>query len=332
MNKRRLVTMMIIVALMVLAFKTYENVTRPESGGLSENSLTALTPLPLPGNNQEDAFAAAKATVAYGQGEMMELSHQATVVSLNINQAANAAAQSTMDSNQRQLMELSIRATEVSQNVAGAAATQQFILEQTQMVENATAAAQSQATAAAYSAYILIVTQTAQGQALLEVQANQTAQANATRTAYSLTATPWAAIQADSARTRDEAERRAWREESVVIFFKVTLFTLAVLLLVVGGVIAYQRLVPLLELRWRTISRYDDRPLLLVDGRLVGPDPPQHPFVEQARFTLEQPRLPSDEAPKVEIIDSSEPSVSNWITEAEQKLRTDERLYPTRAR
>ena len=130
---------------------------------------------PLPGD--QGAYAAAQATLDAGPRQAMELSYQATVVSLNMDQAANAAAQTTMDYNQRQLMELSIRGTEVSQNMARAAATQQFIAEQTQLAWNAMTTAQSQA-ATEYAA------QTAQ------------AQANATQTAYSLTATPWAAIQA----------------------------------------------------------------------------------------------------------------------------------------
>lgn len=39
----------------------------------------------------------------------MELSHQATVVSLNMAQAVDVAAQATLDHYQRQLMEVSIQ-------------------------------------------------------------------------------------------------------------------------------------------------------------------------------------------------------------------------------
>jgi hypothetical protein len=330
MNKRRIVTMLMIAALVFVALKAYESVTPPDSGGLFARR--TLTPLPLSGDSQEEAYAAAQATRLTGQSEISGLSQQATVISLNIVQAANVAAQATMDYNQRQLMELSIRATEVSQNVAQAAATQQFIIEQTQMVENATATAQSQAATAAYSAYILSVTQTAQAQSVLDVQANQTAQANATRAAYSLTATPWAAIQAGMARTRDETERRAWREEFVATSFKVVLLALIVLLLIMGGVLAYQRLMPVLELRLRPISRYNDRPLLLVDGMIVGSDPPHHRLRLRQLRLLKHLRLPSDETPHVEIVDPSEPFMANWITEAEQKLRTDGRIVPNHER
>jgi hypothetical protein len=208
---------------------------------------------------------------------------------------------------------LAYQATAVSLNMAQAAATQQFITEQTQMAGNATTTAQSQAATANYSAYIQNVTQTAQAQAILDVQATHTAQANATQTAYSLTATPWAALQADIIRTQNETERRAWWDEFIVTPLKVILLTLVVLLLIVGGVMAYQRLMPVLELRLRTISRENDSPMLLVDGMFVDPDPSHL-------------RLPSDETPLVEIIGPSEPSISNWITEAEQKLRTDGRM------
>ena len=120
------------------------------------------------------------------------------------------------------------------------------------MAWNATATAQSQAA----TAIIRLHTkrpQTAQAQAMLDVQATQTAQANATQTAYSLTATPLAAIQAGIVE-HARIERRAWWEEFVVTPLKVILITLVVLLLIVGGVLAYRRLMPVLELRLRTIS------------------------------------------------------------------------------
>ena len=262
----------------------------------------------------QPVYAAAQATLDFGQSQMEELSHQATVVGLNMAQAANAEAQTTLDYNERQMMELAYQATVVSLNMAQAAATQQFITQQTQIAWNTTATAQSQAATATYSAYVLNATQTAQAQAILDVQATHTAQAHATQTAYSLTATPFAALQAHIVRTRNEAERRALWGEFVVTPLKVILLTLVVLLLIVGGVMAYRRLMPVLELRLRTIWRDNDSPLLLVDGVLVDSDPPH--------------RLPSDETPHVEIVGPSEPSVTNWITEAEQKLRTDGWIQP----
>lgn len=287
--------------------------------------LLACESTPLPGYNgtPQPVYDAAQSTLDYGQRQMKELSHQATVVALNMAQAANAAEQATLDYNQRQMMELAYQETAVSLNMAQAAATQQFITEQTQMAWNTTATAQSQAATSAYSAYILNVTQTAHAQAMLDVQATQAAQANATATAYSLTATPFAAVQAEIVRTRNEFERRALWEEFVVTPLKVILFTLVVLLLIVGGVMAYRRLMPVLELRLRTISRDNGSPFLLVDGMIVDPDPPHRRLTQRELRLLKHPRPPGDNAVQLEIIDSSEPSVTNWITEAEQKLRTD---------
>ncbi len=307
MNKRR-ISVMLISALLILAAMACENTTPLEA------AQPFGTPSPYNQEALQAAYAAAQATLVSGQSEIMELSHQATLVSLNMDQAANAAEQATLDYNQRQLMELSIRATEISQNMARAAATQQLKIEQTRIARNATDSAQSQAATATYSAYILNVTETAQAKAMLDVQATQNA--------YSLTATPWAITQADITRTRNETERRAWWEEFVVTPLIVILLTLVVLLLIVGGVLVYQRLKPAPD----TTEREDESPLRLVDGMIVDSDPRPR---EMTGGVLRQHNLtqhPSDETPQVEIIGPSEPSITNWITEAERKLRSDERM------
>ena len=310
MHKRRISTMMLILTLMILAAMACDDTTLLGSGQ------PLWTPLPYNQEALQAAYAAAQATQAAGQSQLMDLSNQATVVSLNIIQAADAAAQSTRDYNQRQLMELSIQANEVSQNIARAAATEQFIREQSQMAWFATANAQSQAATATYSAYVLNITQTVQAQAILD------AQANATLTAYPLTATPWAAIQADIIRLRNRAERRAWWEDFVITPLIVILLIGVVLLLIVGGVMAYRRLMPVLELRLRTISRDNDSPLLVVDGLIVDPDPPHRQLTQLELYLLDHPQPPSDQAAQVEIIGSTEPSITNWIIEAEQELRS----------
>ncbi len=315
MNKtRQRIATILILPFMAVALLACEEGAIPPGTGYME------TPQPV--------YAAAQATLDYGQSQMEELSHQATVVGLDVAQAANAAEQATLDYNQRRMMELAYQATAVSLNMAQAAATQQFIAEQTQMAGNATATAQSQAATATYSTYVLNVTQTAQAQAMLDVQSTQTAQANATQTAYSLTATPWAAFQADIVRTRNVAERRALWGDYVVTPLKVILSTLVVLLLILGGMLAYRRLMPLLELRLRTIWRDNDNPLTLVDGMIVDPDSQNRLSTQRGLGRLKLPRLPSDNAIQVEIIDSSEPSITNWITEAEQRLRSDGWIQP----
>jgi hypothetical protein len=370
MNKRRILTMLIFTFTALLALMACESINVPVGTGPIQ------TPQP---------YAAAQSTLVYGQNQLEELSHQATLVGLDMDQAVIAAEQATLVYNQRQMTELAYQATMVSLNMAQAAATQQFIIEQTQMVWNTTANAQSQAATATYSAYSLNVTQTAQAQAVLErhaaetaqsisttqqfitqqtqaawnamstaqsqaatvtysayifnitqtaqaqevrdVQATNIAQANATRAAYSLTATPWAAIQAEIVRTRDEAERRALWGEFVITPLRVFLITVVVLLLILGGVVAYWRLMPLLELRLRTIiSRANDSPLLLIDGMIADPPYRQLPSSEPRQAYT--PRTSNDETPQVEIIGPSEPSIINWITEAEQKLRSDGKIRP----
>jgi hypothetical protein len=364
MTKRRIAILLLIFPFIALTLMACDSFLEP---------VTVPIDTPHP-------YAAAQSTLDYGQSQMDALSQQATLVGMDMAQAANAAQQATLDYNQRQMMELAYQATAVSLNMAQAAATQQFITEQTQMVWNATADSQSQAATATYSAYSLIITQTAQVQAMLDlhaaetaqafivtqqfdtnqtqiawnaeataqsqaatatysayslnvtqtaqaqmmlnVQSTQAAQANATQAAYSLTATPWAALQAEIVRTRDEAERRALWGEFVVTPLKVILITLVVLLLIVGGVMAYRRLIPILELRLRTIARFNNSPLLLVDGMVVDADPLNRPFTQRELHLLEQRQQPLEETTQIEIIGPSEPSITNWIAEAEEKLRS----------
>ena len=318
MNKRLIA--MIVIFTLVLVLMACEMVTPPRPG----TPLAYQTLISGP-YDQEAAYAAAQATLVSGENEIMELSRQATIASLNMDQAANVAAQATLDTYLRQLMELSIRGTEISQEMAWAAATQQFIIEQTQLAWNAISTAQSQAATATYSTYLLIVTQTAQVQAILDLQTTHTAQAYATQTAYSLTATPFAALQAEIVRARNESDRRALWGEFVVTPLTVILITLVIVLLIMGGVLAYRRFMPVLELRLRTIiTRSNESSMLLVDGMIVDPDPLHHQLGQQELILLNPAQLPSDDTPLVEIIGPSEPSITNWITEAEQKLRSED--------
>lgn len=232
---------------------------------------------------------------------------------------AYAAAQSTLDYNQRQLVELSIQGTEISQNNDKAAATQQFITEQTQMAWDIQATAQSQAATATYSAYVLNVTQAAQAQAILDFHVVETAQANATLDAYRLTATPWAALQAEITRAQNESDLRDWWGSYVVTPIKIILVTVVAILLIAGGVKAY--LWFMLGLRLRTILPNNDNPLLLVDGTIVEPGPPYYQPKKAASHRPNPVQPASDGTPQVESIAPSDASIINWISEAEQELR-----------
>jgi hypothetical protein len=179
--------------------------------------------------------------------------------------------------------------------------------------------AQSQAATATYTSYILSVTQTAQVQANLDVRATEAA-------AYSLTATPRAGIQANIARLQDEAEREAQWQAYIVNPIKVILSTLVILLLIAGGVMAYRRLMPVLELRLRTIVYRNETALLIENGEIIDIDSAHRRLARQVMPLLEQPNTLIDQAVQVEIIDSSEAFITHWITEAEQELRLDGRV------
>lgn len=342
MDKRLVAT---AISLMVLASLACVSST-PPAPGTSSYAYATFTPSPGSENSHEASYAAAQATLTAGQNRAMELSHQATVVSLDMEQAAAIAAQATIDYDQRRMMELSIQATEVSLDMSRAAATQQFIQDQAQLAQNATAAVQSQAaTATAESqaatviahnqavaatataaTYILRVTETAQAQAILARHAAETAQAQATQTAYPLTATPEAATQAYIVRTREGRERRALWEEFVVTPVKAVLTTLVIVLLIIGGVLAFRRLMPVLEYRLRNPRGSGNAgPLSLAGGSIVDIVPYDRQLKQHEPTLFEHPQLADAELPQVEIIDASEPSIINWVAEAERKLRTERR-------
>lgn len=309
----RSILTMLILTFITLALLSCESIYVPVSVSLE-------TPQPL--------YAAAQSTLVYGQNQLNELSRQATMVGLSIAQAENAAEQATLDFNQRQLMDLAIRGTEVSQNMAQAAANQQFIIEQTQIVWNATATAQSQAATDTYSRYLLNVTQTAQAQAILSFHASETAQAVSALTAIPLTATPLAETQAAILFQQRKYERQSFWGE-IVTPLKILLTTLIIILLITGGVLAFRRLMPVLEFRLRNPRRYGNlRPLYLMEGKFVdlAAQPNRLTPRNTHRDFLHQP--PSDGQALVEILGPDDPSIINWITEAEQKLRANGRTQP----
>jgi hypothetical protein len=362
MNKR-LITTILIFFFMVLALMACADFPTPVRS--TPVAHLKITPSPLPGDTQGTEYAAAQATLASGQSQMTEISHQATVVSRNM---AQAAATQQVIANQTQMVwdatataqsqdatiaaqsqgatatGQSQDATAIAQNQGGTATAQSqdattvaqnqgaTAIAQNQDAtavaqnQNTTATAQSQDATATESTYIRNVTQTVQAQGMQDIEGTHTAQANATLAAYSLTATPWAALQAGIVQMRNESNRRTWWGEFVTTPLKVILITLVVLLFIVGAVMAYRRLMPVLDLRLRSIWRDNNTPLLIIDGTSVDHDPPHRRL---SHWVLRQPNLPQStnyELPPVEIIDPSDPSIALWITETEQKLATDGRI------
>ena len=155
----------------------------------SSSAPALANPAPLIIESPNPAYTYAQATIDYGKSQLLDLSRRETETGLNMSQAADASAQLTQDYNQRQKMDLNFQATIVSLNITQAAATQRFVLQQTKLAFDATAAAHSSAATAAQSLYLMNVNQTEQAQAILDAKALQTDQAAAALTAYPLTAT-----------------------------------------------------------------------------------------------------------------------------------------------
>jgi hypothetical protein len=163
------------------------------SGGVAENPEFSPTPgiAPPPEviGTPNPAMALAQSTVDAGQSQLLDISRRATQVSLDSSLAANAAAQSTQVYNQKQKLDLDFTATAVSLAIAQAQATQDALSQQIKIANDATAQAQDTQGAATQLAFLLGVTQTAGGQATLDSQAAQTAQAGAALTAFPITST-----------------------------------------------------------------------------------------------------------------------------------------------
>ena len=189
----------------------------------------------------------------------------------------------------RQAATMQAQATQAAIGQTATAASDQTTATQAALWSQATSTAQAWAmleTRSAATAYWASTAQAGTASALQTAQAgaaqaSQTAQAGTvsaiqTATAWPVTATPLAATQAAIARAQAEAERRAYwsrfAEPFQVIAPWLLLFaTLGILL--AGAMLAYRRLMPVVEMRLRTVSRGgNDAPLILLPNMIVDPD------------------------------------------------------------
>ena len=272
------------------------------------------------------AYDLAQATMDYGQRQLLDLSQNATQVSLNMSQAENAAMQSTQEYNQRQKMDLDYQATVISRNIAQAAATQEFIAQQANMARDATIIAQSIAAAATQSAYLVNVTQTAQAQAILDARVMRTDQAVAALTAYPLTATPFAVTKAALLMKQYDREQRSFVDQIVVPLIPV-LAILDILLITLGIVFAYRRyLMSTPRPRRLRIARVNTNPIpvVIVDGLFTRHGLQLHRTIPSELTPANSPRLPGRNAVHVEIVNATEPPVAHWIAEVEHQLANKE--------
>jgi len=269
-------------------------------------------------------YFSAQATIDSGQSQLLDLSYKATQVSLEMAQAANAAAELTQEFIQRQKLDLDYQATIVSRNITQAAATQQFILQQTQIAVDATAVAQNNAATAAQSAYLVSVSGTAQAQAILDARIMQTNQAVAAMTAYPMTATPFAMTQAALLMQQYDREQQSFKDRVVAPLLPF-LVILVLFLFILLATLFFLRIIPMPWSRRLRIAAGNGHslPVTTVDGVLADRDPG---FDSSITYDLPSPNPPGLSGQKivyVEIVDPSEPPVAHWIAEVEQQM--DER-------
>ncbi len=259
----------------------------------------------------------------YGERQLLELDREATEISLNMAQAANDAAQSTQEYNRLQQLDLDYQATIISLNITQAAATQEFIVQQTQLSGDSTAIAQSTEAAARQSTYLVNVTQTAQAQAVLYARDLHTTQTAEALTAYPMTATPFAMTQAALLMQQYDREQQAF--VSRVISPSIPLLAiLALLLIVIAGIaLVYLRFVPLTWHPRLLIARgnANHNPLITIEGLSANSVP--HLDRDPPELTPANPPGARSNTVHVEIVNASEPPVAHWIAEVENQLTAE---------
>lgn len=191
--------------------------------------------------------------------------------------AGQAVPQATLAAGQVQLMDLAARSTQIVLDLRAAEATDTFFSRATQSAQAWQATATRQAADAQ-------ATTIAQIEATQAAQTTATAQVMATQTAWPMTATPLAATQAAIILQAVETERKAYWDQFVIplrVILPTVLFTVVLVLLIVGGVAIYRRMAPVWEMRSRTIFTpsgeilniipRDSQVNILLPGRSFGP-------------------------------------------------------------
>ncbi len=211
-------------------------------------------------------------------------------------------AQSTLAAGEEELRSLAIQSTKLALDLTQAAATEAAFLQETVQAQNATATAQVEE----HTATQQVIQATATAQELQTLTAAQTQAAHATHTtqieltatAWPQTATPLAATQAAVVAAAIQTERRLYWSQYVVPFW-VFIGAVVLVLLVVAIGYAFKRLLPVLELRARTIISPDGEMITflpasneikaILPGRSAGPA--LHSHYEQSRVSGLAPDL-----------------------------------------
>ena len=274
------------------------------------------------------ANSAALSTQDYNQRQKMELDYQSTIVSLNITQAAATQKfinqQTKMARDAAAVVQRTVDAATQSAylvNVTQTARAQAILDAQVLQTDQAAAALTAIPLTATYAALERNVTETARAQMILNVQATQTAQAVAALTAYPLTATPFAVTKAALLSQEYGREQQSFVNQVVVPLIPI-LAAIVLLLFILVIVMAYRRS---WSMPWPRRLRFgrvnvSSSPLVMIDGVIADRDPRFHQISPSELTPANPPRLPSENALHVEIVDATEPPVAHWIAEVEQQL------------
>jgi len=173
----------------------------------------------------------------------------------------------------------------------------------------------------------VVGSQTAQAQAVLNVQVLQTNQAVAALTAAPLTATPYAATQAALLMQEYSREQQSFVNQIVKPLIPV--FAVLDLVLFILGIVLVSR--QFMPMPWPCRMRIGPAnvtptPLTIIDGSFAGHDPWLDRIIPSEIRPANLPVLPGENTTYVEIVDAAEPPIANWIAELEHQLATEGRL------
>ena len=189
------------------------------------------------------------------------------------------AAQATLAAGQAEAQNLANQATSVALDIAQAAATEAYFTRQTASAAEAQATINVQATQQAIRDALTATQAANNAYATQAAEITQTADAILTATSWPQTATPLAATQAAIAADVEETERRAYWSQFVIPFW-VFIGAVIILLVIAAAVYTFLRLLPALELRFRTIISPDGEVITylpagnirtILPGRTAGP-------------------------------------------------------------
>lgn len=319
MNKtfQRIISILILTFLALMLVGCADTLANPSDFAPDPGKIDSVDP----------AYVYSQATIEAGQRQLLDLSIKATEIQLNMEQAEDAAALSTLENAQRQKLEMDFQATLVSQNIAEAAATQEFLTQQTGVAMEATAEAQSHAATITQLAYQAVGTQTAQAQVILDSRVQQTAQAVAALTAYPLTATPLAVTQAALLMEQYDREQQSFLDQLVKPLLPFAVFFILILfigLIVIANRRATRPLPWLPRLRDRRVNDISKQ-TRIIDGVEVSHNRLEHePF--QSEGTLPDVSYSAADNPvRIEIVNATEIPIAQWVSEVESRLDAEDR-------